>query len=67
MIENLSIGRAYNPTAVIGICGTGYEGVPSLASDPCRVISRSGASRPLYLKDAAFHAQMRRYYESAWW
>lgn len=69
VMDHYSTWRANNPTSPGGICGTGYEGVPSLASDPCRELGRKGAnaSRSLYLQDADFHARMRRYYEACSW
>jgi len=68
--EDLARALAVNPKASVAMCGTGYEGVPRLASDPCRSTAASGSApgRREYLADAAFHARMSREYESrGWW
>jgi hypothetical protein len=65
-----ALNLAINPGFRGGFCGTGYERVPQLASDPCRQLYyEKGVSpnRDDYLRDAAFHLAMQRHYESQWW
>ena len=67
---SLASTLADNPKVLVFMCGTGYQGVPQLASDPCRVYYASSAppNRGDYLADAAFHTRMKREYESrGWW
>jgi hypothetical protein len=63
--EQLSRMLANNPKAAVGICGTGYEGVPRSASDPCYSGFAMGHSH--YLTDAAYHARLKQEYERRLW